>query len=537
MTKSKPSAPACGRGERRASGPGEGVHKLRSVKTTLTRAGQATKVASAPVAVSPLSRKPERGSVFAALLLALLATPVAAAAAAAAERPDQTAFKALYKELVETNTTVSSGSCNLAAERMAARLKAAGYADADIRLFKGPDERPLDGGLVATLAGSDPKARAILLLSHLDVVEAKRADWERDPFAFIEEDGWFYGRGASDDKAHGAIFTDTMLRLKQAGKPQKPLLRRTLKLALTCGEEGGPFNGAEWLAKNHKDWIDAAFALNEGSVGIRDAGGKRISLGFQAGEKVYQDFVVEARNPGGHSSRPRPDNAIYALTAGLTRLGQFEFPGQFSDTTRAYFTKTAEIVGGETGDAMRRLIANPQDLAANAIVSRDPSWHSMLRTTCVATRLEAGHANNALAQRATANVNCRMFPGDGIDKVRGQIAAALGDTMLTVTPIGEISPTPPPPPLSAEVYGPAVKLAAKHFPGVPMLPAMTTGATDGRYLNALGIPTYGVPGRFSDPDGNGVHGLNERKSVAGIYAERDYLFDLITTYASAKDAK
>ena len=462
----------------------------------------------------------------------VIAALLVAAPTAAAERPDQTAFKSLYKELVETNTTVSVGSCTLAAEKMAARLKAAGYADADIRLFKGPQDRPQDGGLVATLPGSDPGAKAILLLSHVDVVEAKRADWELDPFAFIEENGWFYGRGASDDKAHGAIFTDTMIRLK-AGKP----LHRTVKLALTCGEEGGPFNGAEWLAKNHKDWIDAAFALNEGSVGIRDANGKQISLGFQAGEKVYQDFVVEARNPGGHSSRPRPDNAIYELTAGLTRLGQFEFPAQFSDTTRAYFTKTADIVGGETGDAMRRLITNPQDLAANAIVSRDPSWHSMLRTTCVATRLEAGHANNALAQRATANVNCRMFPGDSIDKVRGLIATALADKTLTVTPIGEISPTPPPPPLSAQVYGPAVKLAAKHFPGVPMLPAMTTGATDGRYLNALGIPTYGVPGRFSDPDGNGVHGLNERKSVAGIYAERDYLFDLITTYATSKDVK
>jgi acetylornithine deacetylase/succinyl-diaminopimelate desuccinylase-like protein len=415
---------------------------------------------------------------------------------------------------------------------MAARLKSAGFKDADITMFSVPDH-PKEGGLVAVLPGSDPKTGAILLLSHLDVVEARRADWERDPFTLIEEGGWFYGRGTSDDKTHGAIFTDTMIRLK-AGKP----LRRTLKLALTCGEEtGGAFNGAQWLATNHKDWIAADFALNEGSVGIRDAAGKRISLGFQAGEKVYQDFAVVARNPGGHSSRPRPDNAIYELSAGLTRLGKYEFPAQFSDTTRVYFTKTADIVGSETGDAMRRLVANPQDSAANAIVSRDPAWHSMLRTTCVATRLDAGHANNALAQRATANVNCRMFPGDSIDKVRGQIVAALADPTLAVTPVGEVSPTPPPPPLSAAVYGPAVKLAEKHFPGVPMLPAMSTGATDGRFLNALGIPTYGVPGRFSDPDGNGVHGLNERKSVDGLYAERDYLFDLITAYANAKGAK
>jgi acetylornithine deacetylase/succinyl-diaminopimelate desuccinylase-like protein len=470
--------------------------------------------------------------IVAAAAIAMSFVPALPAFAQPAPDSGRAAFRSLYKELVETDTTLSAGSCTLAAQRMAARLKSAGFKDADITMFSVPDH-PKEGGLVAVLPGSDPKAGAILLLSHLDVVEARRADWERDPFTLIEEGGWFYGRGTSDDKTHGAIFTDTMIRLK-AGKP----LRRTLKLALTCGEEtGGAFNGAQWLATNHKDWIAADFALNEGSVGIRDAAGKRISLGFQAGEKVYQDFAVVARNPGGHSSRPRPDNAIYELSAGLTRLGKYEFPAQFSDTTRVYFTKTADIVGSETGDAMRRLVANPQDSAANAIVSRDPAWHSMLRTTCVATRLDAGHANNALAQRATANVNCRMFPGDSIDKVRGQIVAALADPTLAVTPVGEVSPTPPPPPLSAAVYGPAVKLAEKHFPGVPMLPAMSTGATDGRFLNALGIPTYGVPGRFSDPDGNGVHGLNERKSVDGLYAERDYLFDLITAYANAKGAK
>ncbi|MFZ4688042.1 MAG: M20/M25/M40 family metallo-hydrolase [Polymorphobacter sp.] len=463
--------------------------------------------------------------VVAALLLA-------APAAAADLRPDQAAFRALYKELVETNTTLSAGSCTLAAERMAARLKASGFKDSDITLFSVP-EHPKDGGLVAVLPGSDPKAKAVLLLSHLDVVEAKRADWTRDPFTLIEEDGWFYGRGTSDDKTHGAIFTDTMIRLK-AGKPP----RRTLKLALTCGEEtGGAFNGAEWLATNHKDWIAAEFALNEGSVGIRDKAGKQVSLGMQAGEKVYQDFRIEATNPGGHSSRPRPDNAVYELAAALTGIGNYEFPVQFSDTTRAYFTQTAALTGGETGAAMTRLLANPADAAANAIVSKDPTFHSMLRTTCVATMLDGGHANNALAQRAGANINCRMFPGDPIENVRAQLVNAAGNPAITVTPTGDLSPTPPPPPLTPLVYGTAKKLAEKHFPGVPLLPAMSTGATDGRFLNALGIPTYGVPGRFSDPDGNGVHGLNERKSVAGLYAERDYLFELITAYANAKDKK
>ena len=449
---------------------------------------------------------------------------------AAEIRPDQVEFRGLYKELVETNTTISSGSCTLAAERMAARLKAAGFRDSDIRMF-GVADHPKEGGLIATLPGTDAKAKAILLLSHLDVVEAQRADWTRDPFVLVEENGYFYGRGASDDKAHGAIFTDTMIRLKKAGTK----LRRPLKLALTCGEETvGVFNGAEWLSKEHKDWIDAEFALNEGSIGIRDKDGKPVSLGMQAGEKVYQDFRVEAVNPGGHSSRPRPDNAIYDLAAALVRIGKYEFPAQFSDTTRAYFTETAKLIGGETAAAMLRLIANPGDMEANAIVSRHATYHSMLRTTCVTTRLDGGHANNALAQRAGANVNCRMFPGDRIEDVHAQLAKAIADPSVTVVPTGAISPTPLPPPLTSLVYGTAKTLAARHFPGVPMLPAMATGATDGRFLNSAGIPTYGVPGRFTDPDGNGVHGLNERKSVAGLYAERDYLFDLIQAYANSK---
>lgn len=456
---------------------------------------------------------------------AILVTPVSAEI-----RSDQAAFRALYKELVETDTTLSVGSCTLAAARMAARLKAAGFKEGEVREFSVADH-PKEGGLVATLAGKDPSARAILLLAHIDVVEAKREDWTRDPFVLIEENGNFYGRGSSDDKAQAAIFTDTLIRLKQAGTH----IRRPLKLALTCGEEtGGAFNGANWLATEHKDWIDAQFALNEGSVGLQDASGKKISLGIQAGEKVYQDFRIEATNPGGHSSRPRPDNAIYSLAAALVRIGQYEFPVQFNDTTRAYFTEMAKLTGGETGAAMTRLVANPGDLEASALVSKDPTFHSMLRTTCVATRLEGGHANNALAQRASANINCRMFPGDPIDHVLAQLVKAAADPTLTLAPTGDISPTPAAPPLTPLVYGTAKAVAQKHFPGVPMLPAMSTGATDGRFLNSAGIPTYGVPGRFSDPDGNGVHGLNERKSVQGLYEERDYLFELIQDYANSK---
>ena len=461
--------------------------------------------------------------------LFLAAALLCGTAASAQLRPDQAAFRALYKELVETNTSVSAGSCTLAAERMAARLKAAGFADSELRLFNGPAERPQDGGLVATLAGTNPKAKAILLLAHIDVVEAKRADWERDPFTLIEEGGWFYGRGTSDDKAQAAIFTDTLIRLKMSGKPPK----RTLKLALTCGEESPEvFNGAEWLMREHKDWIDAEFALNEGGIGVSDDQGRPLKLAFQAGEKVYQDFKLEARNPGGHSSQPRRDNAIYQLTAGLNRLAASEFPVQFTDVSRAYFTTMAGMVGGEVGAAMRALLTNPNDAAANAVVSRDPNWHSMLRTTCVATRLDAGHANNALAQRASANINCRMFPGDSLENVRGQIMAAVADPGLTLITDAEVSPTPPPPPLTAAIYDPAVALAKKYYPGVPMLPTMVTGATDGRFLSAGGIPTYGVPGMVADATLNNVHGLNERISVSNLYTMRDYLFDLITAYAS-----
>ena len=300
--------------------------------------------------------------------LALSFGPAHAAPAGDSTEP---AFRALYKELVETNTTLSAGSCTLAAERMAARLTAAGYPAADIRLFSVPDH-PREGGLVAVLHGRDPSAKAILLLAHIDVVEAKRADWTRDPFTLIEENGYFYGRGTSDDKAMAASFTDAMIRFRQEGFHP----RRDIKLALTCGEETtGAFNGADWLATQHKDWIDADFALNEGAGGLLDAHDRPVYLGIQAGEKVYQDFRLETTNPGGHSSRPTPDNAIYHLAAALTRLAAFDFPAQLSDTTRAYFSRTGTLIGGESGAAMIALARDPTDKAAEAVVSRDPSWH------------------------------------------------------------------------------------------------------------------------------------------------------------------
>ena len=465
----------------------------------------------------------------AAALAATFSAPVLSAPARAADRLDQTAFRSLYKELVETNTTHSTGDCTLAARRMAARLKAAGFADADLNVFV-PEGLPLDGGLIATLPGTDAKKGAVMLLAHLDVVEAGREDWTRDPFTLVEENGYFYARGSADDKSQAAIWTDMMARLKTAGAKPK----RTLKLVLTCGEESMPrINNTRWLIEKHPDWIKADFALNEGGGGSLDGNGKPAVLGFQAGEKTTANFQIEATNPGGHSSVPRPDNAIYALSDALSRAGRYDFPIRFNEVTRSYFTALAPLTGGEMGAAMTRLVANPADAAANAIVSKNAQFHSMLRTTCVATLLEGGHAINALPQRAHASINCRMAPGDTAEDVQAQLIKAVGDAPVTVTRLPPVNPSNPPPPLTDEVYGTAKRVAAKHFPGLPMLPTMSTGATDGRFLIGAGIPTYGVPGSFGDPLGN-AHGLNERISVARLMAERDYLFDLVKAYAGMK---
>ncbi|MBT9470317.1 MAG: M20/M25/M40 family metallo-hydrolase [Pseudomonadota bacterium] len=462
----------------------------------------------------------------AALALAALASP----AAAQTPRPDQLAFRDLYKELIEINTTLSSGSCTAASQAMASRLKAAGFADADLQVIV-PAARPKDGNLVATLKGSDPKAKPILLLAHIDVVEANRADWERDPFKLIEEDGFFYARGASDDKAQAAVWTDSLIRFKQEGfKP-----RRTIKVALTCGEETpDTFNGVQYLIQNHRDLMDAAFVLNEGSGGRLDAKGNRISLGIQAGEKVYQDYTLEVTNKGGHSSAPVRDNAIYHLSAGLSRLGLYDFPVKLNDAVRANFERMAVIDGGETGKALAAVAKNPADAAAVAIVAQEPGRNSMMRTTCVATMVNAGHAPNALPQRARANVNCRILPGEGVEETRLALVKVLGDDAIKVTTVGEPSPVSPPPTLGKSITGPVEKVAAKLWPGVPLVPVMATGATDGRFLNAVGIPTYGLTGFFGEPGGNGAHGLNEKMRVRSLYEGRDFLHEVVKIYATQK---
>ena len=453
------------------------------------------------------------------------AAPVAAAAPL---RADQDAFFDTYKDLIETNTTLSAGSCTLAAERMAARLEAAGIPKSAITRFAVP-EHPKDGGLVTVYPGTSDATRPVLLLAHLDVVEARREDWQRDPFTLVEVNGYYTARGAIDDKAMAAIWVDTLVRFAQSG--YRP--RRTIKLALTCGEEtSGAFNGAEWLATNRRDLIDAAFALNEGGGGKTNGkavaqGGKLVTETIQVGEKAYQDFTLTATNPGGHSSQPVRDNAIYALADALLKLREYAFPIAFNATTRAYFEKSGAVRGGETGRAMRALVANPDDAAALAIVDRDKMLHSLLRTTCVATMVDAGHALNALPQRATANVNCRMFPGRTAAETRAALVAAIDDPGIVIAPRVTDKPIAMSPPLDPDVIGPMTTLAARYFPGVPVIPSISTGATDGVYLEAVGIPVYGAPTVWTDPDGNGTHGLDERVEVGALYTARDYLFALV----------
>jgi acetylornithine deacetylase/succinyl-diaminopimelate desuccinylase-like protein len=452
-------------------------------------------------------------------------------AASAQTRPDQVKFRSLYKELVETNTSLSSGSCTLAAEKMAAHLKAAGFPDSDLHLFTAPGH-PKEGGLVAVLPGTDPAAKAVLLLGHIDVVEARRSDWTRDPFQFIEEGGYFYGRGTADMKAQVAVWVDTLMRFRQDGfKP-----RRAVKMALTCGEETSTaFNGASWLASHERTLIDAAFALNEGGGGRLDDNGKPLALTVQAGEKYPQNYTLEVTNPGGHSSRPTRNNAIYHLAGGLLRIQAYEFPIQTTDATVQFFARMAPQVGGTLGAAMAAFAKNPADKDAIAVLSADPGYNGVIHTTCIPTLLSGGHANNAQPQRATANVNCRIFPGVTAQQVLAKLTELVADPEVKITIADKRSEvTKTPPPLTKQIMGPVERVAAKVWPGTPVVPAMTAGATDGAFLTPAGIPTYGISGMFGDPDGNGAHGLNERLRVESVYKGRDFLYDLVKIYARQK---
>ncbi|HEY8574248.1 M20/M25/M40 family metallo-hydrolase [Phenylobacterium sp.] len=459
---------------------------------------------------------------FAALLLA---TP------AAAQQPGLVEFRSLYKELVETNTAPSAGSCTVAAQRMAARLKAAGFPDSDVKVLVPTERDGRDGNLVAVYPGRDAKAPAILLLAHIDVVEAKREDWTRDPFTLMEEDGRFYARGASDDKAQAAIFTDLFIRLRKEG--YKP--RRTLKLALTCGEEGGSTNGVRWLLANHKGLLDAGMALNEGAGGRLGPNGKPVVHTILAAEKTSMGFTLEATNPGGHSSRPSPDNAIYHIARAIDAISRHSFPIQLNDANRGYLQRMAPVEGGERGAAMKTLAANPQDPAAAGLLSGDIEMNATLRTTCVATMMEAGHAPNALPQRARATINCRVMPGVPAAEIRDTLIRVIDNPKVTVSePPARDGRSAGPPPLSKEVLGPIEKISQTMWPGVPIVPILQPAATDAKPMNDAGIPTYGVSGIFYEPDLGRIHGLNESILVKSLYEGREFTYRLVKAYADQR---
>jgi acetylornithine deacetylase/succinyl-diaminopimelate desuccinylase-like protein len=460
---------------------------------------------------------------------AAAAAVLAASPAAGQTRPDQVAFRALYKELVEINTTLSSGSCTQAAQAMANRLLAAGYPVGDVRVLV-PEGRPKDGALAAVLRGTDKNLKPLLLLAHIDVVEADRADWTRDPFKLVEENGNFYARGAADDKAQAAVWVDSLVRYMAEGfRP-----RRDIKVALTCGEEtADTFNGVEYLLKHSPDALSAEFALNEGAGGRMDASGKRIALNILAGEKVYQDFTLEITNPGGHSSAPVKDNAIRRLSAALARVESDAFPIALNGTTRTYFAEMAKVTPAHAAD-MRALSSERGDLAAaERVAAADKGWNSMLRTTCVPTQVSGGHAPNALPQRATATVNCRMLPGVPMAEVQASLTRLLAEPGLKITPVGTADVSTPPA-LTEAITGPIRTVAAKLWPGVPLIPTMATGATDGRFTLAAGIPTYGLTGFFSPPGGTNAHGLNEFMPVRSLYEGRDFLHEVVKLYASPR---
>jgi acetylornithine deacetylase/succinyl-diaminopimelate desuccinylase-like protein len=454
------------------------------------------------------------------VILAFLAT----AAVSAQSGPNDARARAIYKELVEINTTdTPAGNVTKAAEAVAARLKAAGFPAADMQIL-GPD--PRKGNLVFRYRGTGAR-RPLLLHAHLDVVEAKREDWSMDPFTFTEKDGFFYGRGTSDDKAMASQFVANLIRLKEEGfKPERDII-----LALTADEEGGNFNGAEWLVKNHKDLIDAEFAINEGGGG-KMRKGKYLSNEVQASEKVYQDFHLEVTNPGGHSSLPTKDNAIYRLAAGLARLSAFDFPVELNEVTRGYFARSADVETDPKLAADMRAVARPNtDLAAAARLSASlPYYNAMMRTTCVATKLLGGHATNALPQMASANVNCRILPGVSPAAVKAKLIDVLADPKITVAFVDEAHPSKPSP-LRPDVMTAVESLTKELYPGAVVIPVMSTGATDGVYLRNGEIPTYGVGDVFGDMDDVRAHGKDERVGVKQYFEGLEFQYRLIKALA------
>ena len=434
---------------------------------------------------------------------------------------DRQLAREIYKEMIEVNSGFTTGATTPIAEGVARRLKAAGFPDSDI-LVGGVI--PKKGNVVVRYRGTGAH-KPILLLAHIDVVEAKREDWSLDPFQLTEKDGYFYGRGTGDDKAQASIWIANLIRYKREGfKPDRDII-----VALTADEEGGgPYSGIVWLIKNHRNWIDAEFCLNEGGRGEADKG-KPIANEVQASEKTYADFRLEVHNPGGHSSLPVPENAIYRLAAALERIGKFQFPLKTNEVTKAYFTQLAKIEKGPMAADLAKVGAGSQD-AMQRVAASNPSWNSMLRTTCVATQVEAGHAKNALPQLAAANINCRILPEDSVQYVETTLRQTIADPQVSMK--AEPDSAAPSSPLRPDLIKAIEHVDDSMWPGVALVPVMSTGATDGKYLREAGIPTYGVQGIFYDRDDVRSHGRDERIRVQAFYEGQTFLYDLVKTLAS-----
>ena len=430
--------------------------------------------------------------------------------------PHQELARELFRELIEINTVESEGTA-LAAEAMARRLLAAGFPEEDVHLV-GPNDRKVN--LVARLRGRDTGRAPILLLAHLDVVEALRSDWTIDPWTFTEADGYYYGRGVTDDKDEAAIYTANLIRYKEEGfVPDRDII-----VALTADEEGGPANGVQWLLANRRDLIDAEYALNEGGGGALKDGIRQLNS-VQASEKVYQNFDLRATNSGGHSSLPRDDNAIYELASVLMRISQYDFPVMLNEVTEAYFRGTAAVEGGALAEDIRSVLENPANQRAVGRLQAFPHLNARLRTTCVATRLSGGHADNALPQTADALVNCRILPNHNPAQVLLTLRELAGPE-VAVTPVAPPNPSPPSP-LTSNVLGPIERITEEMWPGVPVVPTMSAGATDGLYLRQAGIPTYGVSGLFGDVDDVRAHGKDERILIESFYEGQEFLYRLV----------
>jgi acetylornithine deacetylase/succinyl-diaminopimelate desuccinylase-like protein len=468
---------------------------------------------------------------FAAVLITLVVTSSLAGAQSSiphASAADRAGALAIFKQLIEINTTdTPQGNVTTATEAVRKLFLDAGFAADDVHLL-GPDPRK-QNLVVRYRAAGTPNEKPVLFLCHMDVVQALRTDWSTDPFQFVEKDGFYYGRGTQDMKESDAALVATLLRLHREG--YRP--RRDLILALTADEEGGKFNGAEWLVQNHRELVDSAYVINPDSGGVELDHGRAAVAAVEATEKVYSDFQITAVNRGGHSSLPRPDNAIYELMAALSKLAGYGFPFELNEVTRTYFKNLAAQETGQRAEDMRAILATPPDMAAAARLSEEPTFNSNFRTTCVATRLNAGHANNALPQTAQAIVNCRIFPGHSPEEIRQQLIVLFADPKLTVKYVsdaGAVSDTAPerkpiaPPAPIAEVFDPLTRITDAIWPGTPVTPVMENGASDSIYFAQAGIPSYGYSAVALERDDVRAHGKDERLPVDSYWKSLDFFY-------------